>query len=590
MNLRPIFPALILFGLMVLSCKPPETADARFLRFMDAVWARNMDQYPEWATSEGKNTGDDRWTDLSLEAIEKREAQTRDFLRQLREIPSASLSESHRLDHELLLRQYEEAVEGQRFPGKYLALNQLSGIHQDIAELMQIVPTARVQDYENILKRLEAVPRLVDQHLALLQKGVALKITPPRATMRDVARQLDQLISQDSLENPILAPFRKESALVSKEQRDAYATRALGVFRNSVLPALRKYRAYAVDTYLPACRETIGLSALPDGAAWYAFSARNSTTVNLSPKEIHELGLREVARIRGEMESLIRQTGFRGDFQAFKKYLQTDPRFFYKTEGEILAAYRDISKRADAELPRFFGRLPRLSYGVKPIPAYAAPSKPTAYYESGSREAGRAAFFFANTYLPQTRPKWEMEALTLHEAVPGHHLQIALAQEMDEKHDLIRRRSYTAYVEGWALYCERLGLEMGFYTDAYSNLGRLTYELWRANRLVLDTGIHALGWSRDQAIQFFRENTLRSDHDVEVEVDRYIAWPAQALAYKIGELKIRELRQRAEKELGDRFNLRAFHDALLAKGALPLPVLEREIQNWIHRQQQIPTP
>ncbi len=311
-----------------------------------------------------------------------------------------------------------------------------------------------------------------------------------------------------------------------------------------MLPALKKFRDFVDRTYLPGARETIGMSALPDGAAWYAMDARNSTTTNLTPREIHELGKKEVARIEVEMAALRKALGFQGDKKAFGEFLRNDPRFIYKSADELLAGYRDICKRIDPELPRLFGRLPRLTYGVKPVPDYAADAKPTAYYEPGSPEAGRAGFFFANTVHLDQRPKWQMEVLALHVAVPG------IICKSRSRRSWTRSRAaapatYTAFIEGWALYCEGLGKEMGCYSDPYSDYGRLNFEIWRAVRLVVDTGIHALGWSREQAIDYFREHTAMSDYNIKVEVDRYIVWPGQALAYKIGQLKISELRRRA---------------------------------------------
>jgi uncharacterized protein (DUF885 family) len=558
--------------------------DERFQELMDRIWAWNMEQFPEWATHLGKREGLDRWTDDSYEAIQKRKEQTRLFLGELATIDAGRLNADAQLNHRLLLRDYQLWVDGQRFPGELLALNQLGGVHQGVVDLMRVVPAQRAADFDAILARLGAVPRVVDQNIGLLQRGLAAGVTPPRVTLGDVPRQLDELIAQDSIENPILAPFEKDAPLLTAEQREKYRQEGLRVFRESVLPALRKFRSFVVDAYLPGARDSLGMSELPDGEAWYAHKARGSTTTDLTPQEIHELGLKEVGRIEGELGDVMRRTGFEGDLREFGKFLRSDTQFFYASPEELLSAYRDICKRADAGLPALFGRLPRLPYGVKPVPDYAAPSKPTAYYESGSIEAGRAGYFFANTYRLNTRPKWEMEALALHEAVPGHHLQIALAREQEDKHELLREQHHTAFIEGWALYSESLGKEMEFYTDPYSDFGRLTYEMWRAVRLVIDTGLHAMGWTREQAIAFFRDHTARSDHDIKVEVDRYLVWPGQALAYKIGELRIKELRRRAEKAVGAAFDIRAFHDAILEEGSLPLEVLEERIDEWIERQ------
>jgi uncharacterized protein (DUF885 family) len=586
--LRSIFRALLGCLLLQSVHAAPPTEDEKFQALVAKIWAWDMREFPEWATSLGKREGLDRWTDMSPEAMDRRDAQTREFLDEIKAIDPAKLGEKWRVDYALLRRDYEEGVDGQRFPDELLALNQLGGVHSQIADLMQEVPATKPADFDAILARYRAYPKLVDQNIALLERGLKAGVTAPRVTLATVPAQLDALIAQDSLQNPILAPFRKDAPQLSPEQRESYRKQALETFRATVLPALKKFREFVNGTYLPGARETIGMSALPDGAAWYAFDVRTTTTSNLSPREIHELGEKEVARIETEMAAVRKATGFKGDKKAFGEFLRTDPRFYYKSADELLAGYRDICKRIDPELPRFFGKLPRLTYGLKPVPAYSAEAKPTAYYESGSPEAGRAGYFFANTAHLDQRPKWQMEVLALHEAVPGHHLQIALAQEMEEKPELLRERSYTAFVEGWALYCESLGKEMGVYTNPYSDYGRLTFEMWRAVRLVVDTGIHALGWTRKQAIDYFREHTAMTDYNIKVEVDRYIVWPGQALAYKIGQLEISKLRRRAEAALGDRFDIRGFHDAVLAQGAVPLDVLEKQVDAWIAREQAKP--
>lgn len=573
----------ILFAILVsaapLFAAPSE--DDAFRALLDRIWQWNLSHYPEWATALGKRGGLDRWTDYSPEAITARAQQTRAFLGDLKAIDAKKLSAANRLDHRLLVRDYEEAVEGQQFPGEVLVLNQLGGVQEGLPSLMEIVPAETPEDFTALLTRLQAVPVVLAQHTALLRRGLELGVTPPRVTLSAVPGQIEKLVADDTLGNPLLAPFRRETPLLTAEQKKAFQERGLKVLRGSVLPALKEFHEFVRDTYLPGARESISMAALPQGADWYALAVREATTTALTPGEIHEIGLREVARIDREMEALKDRIGFRGSLAEFGEFLRTDPRFFYQKPGDLLAGYRDICKRADAELPRFFGRLPRLPYGVKEVPAHLAASKPTAYYESGSREAGRAGFFVANTAQLATRPTWEMEALALHEAVPGHHLQIALAQEQETKHELLRERSYTAYSEGWALYAESLGSEMGFYTDPYSDFGRLTYEMWRAVRLVLDTGLHAFGWTREQAVAYFRKHTAKSDHDIAVEVDRYIVWPAQALSYKLGQIRILELRHRAEKALEKNFSLRAFHDTVLAEGALPLDVLEERVDAWI---------
>lgn len=583
-------PITVLSGLFALALctanvHAARTEDQKFQDLCTKIWDWDMHAYPEWATSEGSRDGLDRWTDESQEAIDRRNAQTREFLAEIKAIDPAKLSDKWRTDYALLLRDYEESVEWQRFPDEDLALNQMGGVHQSIADLMQEVPADRPEDLDAALARLRAVPVLVDQNIALLQRGLKAGVTVPRITLTTVPAQLDALINDESLKtNPILTPFKRDSALLTPEQKEKYREEALDVLHSAVLPALRKFRDFVNKAYIPGARTTIGLSALPDGAAWYALEVRSQTTTNLTPQEIHALGEKEVARLEGEMADLRKQIGFQGTKEEFNKFLRSDPRFFYKTPEELLAGYRDICKRIDPELPRLFGKLPRLTYGVRGVPDYVAEAKPTAYYEAGSATAGRAGYFYANTSHLDQRPKWEMEVLALHEAVPGHHLQISLAQELDDKPQLLRERSYTAFVEGWAFYCEGLGKDVGLYTDPYSQYGHLMYEMWRAVRLVVDTGIHAQGWTRDQAIDYFRQHTAMSDENIKVEVDRYIVWPGQALAYKIGQSKILELRRKAEAALGAKFDIRAFHDVVLGSGAVPLDVLEQHVDDWISSQ------
>jgi prolyl oligopeptidase len=348
-----------------------------------------------------------------------------------------------------------------------------------------------------------------------------------------------------------------------------------------VLPAWRLLHRFLTERYVPGARESIGLSAVPDGEAWYAFAVRQYTTTEIPASEIHALGLREVARIRRAMDSVITATGFTGGFGDFIQFLRTDPRFYFTDTASLLREYRDIAKRIDPGLIRLFGRLPRMPYGVIAVPAYAERDVTTAYYMPGSPEAGRPGYFYANTYDLKARPKWEMEALTVHEAVPGHHLQIALAQELENVPEFRKHLGFTAFVEGWGLYAESLGSDLGLYTDPYSRFGALTYDMWRAVRLVVDTGLHSMGWSRQQAIEFFAANSSKPLHDITVEVDRYISWPGQALAYKIGQLKILELRDRAKARLKDKFSERAFHNVVLKVGAVPLDMLEREVDRHI---------
>ena len=546
-------------------------------------WQYTLDEYPELATYTGDTGRNHRWTDHSLEAYDRRNREMEIPARVLATIDRAALPAADQVHYDLFRRNVEEFLEGRRFKGEYMPLSQISGVQQNVAQTLTMMPYYQRADFEDAIARLEAVPGLVDQTIALLDKGLETGTTPPRVTLRDVPDQVRNQLLDDPMASPMLRPFQSFPEAIDPAVQETLRAAALRAYTGAVAPAYRRLLEYLETRYLPRTRETIAAADLPDGEAWYAFSIRQMTTTSLSAEEIHRIGLSEVKRIRAEMDEVMARAEFDGSFQQFVGFLRTDDRFFFDRAEDLLVAYRDICKRVDPELPKLFATLPRLPYGVVPVPSYAEKSQTTAYYEPGSPAAGRPGRFFANTYDLHSRPKWEMEALALHEAVPGHHLQIAIAQELPEMPDFRRHGFYTAYIEGWGLYAESLGREMGFYQDPYARFGQLTYEIWRAIRLVVDTGMHALGWSREQAIAFFTENAGKAAHDIVVEVDRYIVWPAQALAYKIGELKIQELRARAAAALGPRFDLRLFHDEVLGAGALPLDVLESRIDAWVAR-------
>ena len=557
---------------------------ARLHQLFRVNWEYLMTEYPEFATYVGYPGQNARWTDNSLEAIERRKHELQEPLNVVKAIRRDRLSPADRLNYDLFRRGLDEQIEGTRFKDEYFAVTQLGGVQQDVGRLLAQMPTTSVQDYENMLARLNGVPALVEQTITLLGKGLETGITPPRVTLRDVPEQIRGITPDDPLASPLLRQFVDFPASVPASERERLTRAARDAYTQRIAPAYRRLYDYFVGTYVPKTRESIGMRALPDGAAWYAYRVRQFTTTSLSPDQIHALGLREVKRIRALMDSVIASTGFQGSFADFARFLRTDPQFFYSDSAGLVRAYRDIAKRADPGLIKLFGRLPRLPYGVTTIPSFMAKSQTTAYYEGGSLAAGRPGYFFVNTYDLKSRPKWEMEALSLHEAVPGHHLQIALAQELEGLPEFRRYGGYTAFVEGWGLYSEGLGPELGMYQDPYAKFGQLTYEMWRAVRLVLDTGIHALGWTREQALQFFKDNAPKAEQDITVEVDRYIAWPGQALAYKIGQLKFRELRDSAAAALGPRFDIRAFHDEVLRNGGLPMDLLEQDVREWIGKQ------
>jgi uncharacterized protein (DUF885 family) len=553
----------------------------RLKSFFDLYWATRMRESPELATYLGYPGLDDRLGDASPEAIELSRRIVHAERTALSSIDRSRLAPAEQIDYDLAVRRVEQTIEGEKFHQEYLAIDQMGSVHQGIVGLLASMPDRTVQDFENRLARLRAFPRAVDQTIALLGKGLAAGITPPRVTLRDVPGQVDKLLTADPLKSPVLESFQGIPETIPAAGRERLRGEALRVFESQVAPALRKLRAYLAETYVPGARESIAMSGLPDGKAWYAYLLRTNTTTNLTPEQIHQLGLSEVRRIRKEMDGLIASTGFKGSFEDFCNFLRTDPRFFYDKPEDLVAGYRDIAKRIDPELVKLFGRLPRLPYGVTAMGDSAAKSAPTAYYGNGSLAAGRPGWFYANTYDLKSRPKWEMEALTLHESVPGHHLQYALVEELGDLPDWRKWDVYPVFSEGWGLYAESLGGEIGLHKDPYSKFGQLTYEMWRALRLVVDTGLHTMGWTRQQAIDYARANSARTEHVIEAEIDRYIVSPAGAVVYKIGELKIKELRAYAEKELGPKFDIRAFHDQILGHGQLPLDLLEKSIKAWV---------
>lgn len=556
--------------------------DERLAALMDLVYDYQMTQYPEAATWLGYAGQNDRWTDYSPEAIEQRNRDSRTLLKAVETISVDSLGESAILDFQLFHKDLSANVAAQAFPDELMPINQMGGVQQDLAQMISLMPIRKLTDYRDIIARLESADSLIMQTIVLMKQGLEAGITPPAITLRDVPGQVANQLFDDPMDSPLLGAFVSFPDSISPDQQKQLKARAIAAYQNGIAPAYKKLQRFLETDYLPNAVQAVGLSNLANGQAWYAHRAARSTTTDLTAEQIHALGLREVARIRAAMEQVIIDSGFEGDFDAFTEFLRRDPQFYFTNKEDLMREYRDIAKRADAELPALFGVLPRLPYGVKMIPSYAEKSQTTAYYQSGAQSMGRAGIFFANTYALDTRPKWEMEALTLHEAMPGHHLQISLAKEQTNVHPW-RRDLYriTAFVEGWGLYSESLGEEMGFYKDPYSKFGQLTYEMWRAVRLVVDTGMHSLGWSRQRAIDFFIANSAKSEHDITVEIDRYIVWPGQALAYKMGELKIKELRQYASQELGEDFDIRSFHDRVLEAGPIPLDILEQRIKDWV---------
>jgi uncharacterized protein (DUF885 family) len=553
----------------------------RLRTLFDVVWRATLRESPELATETGTSDYDDRWSDLSPAAIARRRAQLARVLAAVESIDRPSLGEAQRTDYDLFRRRARMDLEGSRFPDELLALDQLGGVQQDVPLVLALMPASSVAQYESILARLRGVPRLVEQTIALLERGLAAGVTAPRIVLRDVPGQVTALLVDDPLASPMLAAFKAFPATIPAVDQERLRRQAGEVFSGQVAPAYRRLRDFLVTAYVPRARESIAISALPGGEAWYAFLVRQATTTDLAPRQLHDLGLAEVARIRKEMDDLIAGVGWKGSFAEFLRFLRSDPRFFFERPEELLAAYRDICKRIDPQLVKLFGKLPRMPYGVQAMPTSAGKSQTVAYYDRGSFANALAGTYYVNTYDLKSHPKWAMVALTLHEAVPGHHIQISLAEELEELPAWRRFDNYGAFAEGWAFYAESLGTEIGMYQDPYSKFGQLDNQMWRAIRLVVDTGIHLLGWTRQQALDYCMRNAAKSEHVVTQEVDRYIAHPGGALAYKVGELKIRQLRTYAERELGASFDLRAFHDQVLGRGALPLDLLEDGVKAWV---------
>lgn len=563
---------------------PAHAAPAEeFEDLLDDAWEWELRENPVRASRLGDRRYNDRWEDMSFEAVERREAEQKAFLERLLAIDPAALDEGDRLNYELFRRQLQNDIDAYRFRGWLMPVSHRGGV-QNLESVAEALRFASVEDYEDWLARMAAVDTVIEQTMALQERGRRSGYMPPKILMQRVPDQVEAQLVEDPAESPFFAVFAGMPQDIPEADRERLRQSALRVIGEEIVPAYREFDEYFEETYLPASRESIGASALPYGEELYAFRVRYYTTTSMTPDEIHRLGLSEVKRIRAEMQAVIDQLEFEGDFRDFLTFLRTDPRFYYETPEELLQAYRATAKRIDPGLVTLFGKLPRVPYGVRPIPESIAPDTTTAYYSRPAADGSRPGYYYVNLYRPEVRPKYEIEVLTVHEAVPGHHLQIALAQELDGLPDFRRYSGFTAFTEGWGLYSESLGPALGLYEDPYAKFGALTYEMWRAVRLVVDTGMHAKGWTRQQAIDFFMDNAAKTELDIVNEIDRYIGNPGQALAYKIGQLKMSELRAEAEEALGEAFDVRAFHDHLLGAGALPMDVLEGRMDRWVAQQ------
>ena len=560
------------------------TATRALHALFDSTWERELHDNPESASYLGDPRYNDRWTDESIAGIEARHRDDVNTLAALKRIARATLPANEQLNYDLFAREYQQRLAVWPFKPWLYAINHQGGI-QTVSEITEVLSLQSIKDYQDYIARLNSLGTLIDQNIELLRTAVAEKRTQPRVIMERVPPQIAAQIVSKSEDSPFFQVFKRMPASIADADRDTLRAAGAKAIGDVVIPAYKRLQTEFVEHYLPATRSSVGISDTPEGADFYRERIAFHTTVkDLTAEQIHEIGLKEVERIKAEMLAIKEKVRFQGTLQEFFNYLRTDPKFYYKTPEELFDGYAVIAKRIDPELPRLFGRLPRTPYGVRPIPATSAPNTTTAYYQPSAADGSRAGYFYVNLYRPEVRPKYEMEVLTSHEAVPGHHLQISLAQEQRDLPLFRRNAGYTAYVEGWALYTESLGDEIGLYQDPYSKFGQLTYDMWRAVRLVVDTGMHAKGWTRQQAIDYFKANAAKTEADIVNEIDRYISWPGQALAYKIGQMQIRALRAEAEKTLGTKFDLRAFHDQLLSTGAVPLDIMAANMHGWMAAQ------
>ena len=589
-NNRKKINFLILSIILISSCQsnyefideiPDSTIDEniKFEKYLSNQWEQDLEDSPIFASLLGNKKFNQNITSNSIKSFQTNKLKFKENLKNLNSFNFEQLDSDNKLNYQLKEISLKNSIEASNYPSYYMSLNQRGGVQSYYETGDRLVYESR-QDYEDWLIRLSKYVDNITNTKNNLKEGLEKGYTQPQLVTKQVISQIDNILNSNIENNPYLKIFLKaDNSFFKRGEKEDLINRAKELIKINIIPAYIDLNNFLKTVYLPNSRQSIGLSAVPDGALWYEYAARYHTTTNLTPDEIHNIGLKEVKRIRNEMEQIIKDLEWDGDFKSFLNYLRTSPRFYYDNPDDLLNAYLIMAKSIDPLLPKIFKVFPRSPYGVIPIPAESAPFTTTAYYNSPAK--GRPGYFYANLYKPESRPKYEIPVLTVHEAVPGHHFQISIAQELENVPTFRKYQSFTAFVEGWGLYSEELGEFMNLYDDPYDKFGQLTYDMWRAIRLVVDTGIHYKNWSRQDAIDLFLENTAKSKLDIENEVDRYIAWPGQALAYKIGQLKILELRNKAEKELGDKYDIKDFHHEVLKRGSLPLDILEFYINEWI---------
>ena len=582
------------FLLIIVSCTSIEPASVeakddqinvidenqKFSKYLEDEWEKTLNKNPLFATYTGDKRANNKINPNTIEQFNKSKESVLESFNLLQQIDLNKLNEDNKLNYQLLEFDLKNDIYSNEFPTYYLRLNQRGGIQSFYETGNRLVYTSK-QDYLDWLSRLELFSKNILNSYEINKEGLIKGHTQPRLVTTAVISQIDAIVNSDIESNPYLKVFLEadESLLTNKEKINLIND-AKNLIINKINPAYTKLNNFLKNEYLPKSRDSIGIQDIPNGKKYYEYLARYYTTTDLTPQEIHDIGLAEIKRIRSEMEDIIAEVNWDGDFDSFLNYLRTSPRFYYDNSEDLFNAYLIMSKTIDPLSPKLFKTFPRAPYGVIPIPAESEPFTTTAYYNSPS--PGRPGYFYANLYKPESRPKYEIPVLTVHEAVPGHHFQISIAQELENVPNFRKYQGITAFVEGWGLYSEELGEYINLYDDPYDKFGQLTYDMWRAIRLVVDTGMHYMDWSRDDAVDLFLKNSAKSELDIQNEVDRYIAWPGQALAYKIGQLKILELRNKSESMLGDKYDIKDFHYEVLKRGSLPLELLEFYIDEWIN--------
>ncbi|HVS62366.1 MAG TPA: DUF885 domain-containing protein [Thermoanaerobaculia bacterium] len=584
----PCCIVVALLGLSSIGCdRAPQTDSPRSERsaalwsLFERDWEFRLDEDPLFATSVGDFRNLDELSSVAFSGLERRAEFDRETLARLESIDRDALSEEDRINAQLFERQLRDRIAAFELGDWQMPVNADSGFHMGFARLGRQVPLRSAEHYESYIARLREWPRYVGEQIDNMRVGVEGGMTPPKVTLQGYEATVELLIVDEPERSPFWEPFESFPAAVPEAERERLRQEGRAAIREAIVPGYRSFLEFLSTEYIPGARGTLAAHDLPGGEEYYRHQIRTFTTLDLSPEEIHRIGLDEVARIRAEMQAILEEVGFEGTFAEFLDFLRTDPRFYVETPRALLEKASYIAKKMDGELPSLFGTLPRMPYTVEAVPEHIAPKYTAGRYVNPSLGSTEPGIYWVNTYALDSRPLYTLTALTLHEAVPGHHLQGALAEEQGNQPDFRRFDYISAFGEGWGLYSEWLGIEAGMYETPYDHFGRLTYEIWRACRLVVDTGVHAMGWTRQQVLDYMAEHTALPLHEITTETDRYISWPGQALAYKLGEIEIRRLRRQAEEELGTDFDVREFHDAVLRNGSVPLPVLAESVERYI---------